>query len=207
MAVYVLSTVLNFTLCAENRVLLQKISNPIELFPASEPLTNVVINILGRLTKLTSVNHFILVVVGRFTKLNIEVPLRRIKSLTVSNAFLMNFFFKFGVLKQVLPFICSQFASKFFLGDFQMLGIQNSFTSAYKTQTNLETEPLNRTILQILLFYVSNHHRDWDTYLLTHPHIFLQHGYSQEHGVRSFRAGFNKRTSGVLHSRREKPKA
>lgn len=59
----------------------------------------------------------------------------------------------------------SQFESQFFRRVFQVMGIENAFTSTYHPQTNGQTERYNRSILAVLGCYVMDHQRDCYEYV------------------------------------------
>ena len=69
MAADIYATVRNCSTCAKNRLKLRRAMNPLKIFPATKPLTNLCIDILGPLTKSKRGCRFLLVITDRFTKL------------------------------------------------------------------------------------------------------------------------------------------
>lgn len=157
MAVDVAATVRACSDCAKNRVRLRKRTNPLKLFPPTQPLTLVAIDILGPLTMTTSKYRHLLGIVDRFSKLTQVVPLLRVDAYVVAVAFSQHWLFKYGVPDNVLSDNGKQFASQCFQGVCQLLGASNSFTSSYHAQTNGQAGRFNRTILAMLRCYVNEH--------------------------------------------------
>jgi len=165
MAADIYATVRNCTTCARNRVKLRKRTNPLKLFPASEPLKDLCIDILGPLTKTKSGNRFLVVTTDRFTKLTQVAALKRIDAYHVARAFTESWVFKYGPPKTLISDNGKQFASKFFQNVCSLLGVTNIFTSTYHPQTNGQVERYNRTILAMLRNYVGEQQDDWDQYV------------------------------------------
>jgi hypothetical protein len=96
MATDVAKTVKNCAICAENRIHERKRTSLLKLFPASEPLELVSLDILGTLPKTEHGNRFLLVITHRFSKLTRTVPLRTISILVVAKAFCEHWVFVYG---------------------------------------------------------------------------------------------------------------
>ena len=144
---------------------MRKRTNPLALFPATEPLRDLSIDILGPLTRTKRHFRFVLVITDRFTKLTQAVPLRKINALNVAIAFVEHWVFKYGPPRTLISDNGRQFASKFFLRVCGYVGLSNIFTSTYHPQTNGQVERYNRTILAMLLNYVNEHQDDWDQHV------------------------------------------
>ena len=151
--------------CAKERVRIRKKSATMKLFPAKAPLQDVAMDLLGPLLKTKRGNKHLLVITDRFTKLVKVVPLRSSKGLTVAQAFVDNWVFNLGPPKTILTDNGSQFRSKFMLEVHRALGIKTAFTTAYRPQTNGQTERYNRTIISALRKYVAEHPKSWDLYV------------------------------------------
>jgi hypothetical protein len=78
MAIDIHQFVQNCASCARKRLVTQKKTNYLKLFPPSAPLEFVSIDILGPLPETKEGNIFLLVMVDRFSKLTRTVPLRTI---------------------------------------------------------------------------------------------------------------------------------
>lgn len=164
MAADAYATVRQCVACAKNRLRLIKKSSPMQLFPATKPLENVAIDILGPLPKSKRGYLFILVITDRFTKLTQIVPLRRITAYDVAVAFTEHWVFKYGPPKTLLSDNGSQFVAHFFQRVCRILHVENSFTTTYHPQTNGQAERFNRTLLAMLRCYVEDHPGEWCTY-------------------------------------------
>ena len=164
MAADVYNTVRNCHHCARNRIRLKKKTNPLALFPATQPLRSVCIDILGPLPKTKAGMRFLLVITDRFTKLTAVVPLRKITSADVAKGFVEHWVYKYGPPTDLISDNGAQFAGNLFRRVCQLLGVTNVFTSTYHPQTNGQVERYNRTVLAMLRCYVGEHQDDWDLY-------------------------------------------
>lgn len=162
MAVDVAATVRNRPHCARNRVRLRKKLNRMKLF--TSPLESVAIDILGPLPKSKRGRKYLLVVMGRITKLTQVVTLRTVTANTVAVAFCEAWIFKYGVPKMLLSDNGPQFSARFFQSICVLIGVTNVFTSGYHPKTNGQSERYNRTIVAMLRNYDNEHQSDWDTY-------------------------------------------
>ena len=165
MAADIVATVRDCGPCSRNRVRLRKRTHPLKLFPAVKPLEDVAIDILGPLPRTENGHRYILVIADRFTKLTQAVPLSSTTAAVVAAAFVDEWVFKYGVPRTLLADNGKQFSSQFFRGVSQLLGITNTFTSAYHPQTNGMVERFNRSIVNMLRNYVNDHQDDWDQYV------------------------------------------
>jgi RNase H-like domain found in reverse transcriptase/Reverse transcriptase (RNA-dependent DNA polymerase)/Integrase zinc binding domain/Integrase core domain/Chromo (CHRromatin Organisation MOdifier) domain/Retroviral aspartyl protease len=157
-------TVRRCVTCAKNRISERKRTSFLKLFPASEPLEYVSLDILGPLPKTEHGNRFLLVITDRFSKLTRTVPLRTITAFVVAKAFCEHWVFAYGPPRHALTDNGTQFTAKFFLAVCRELGIAKVFTTAYHPQTNGQVERYNRTIVNALRGYVSERQNDWDEY-------------------------------------------
>jgi Integrase zinc binding domain len=96
MSADVAETVRQCAVCAKNRIHERKRTSFLKLFPASEPLEYVSLDILGQLPKTEHGNRFLLVITDRFSKLTRTVPLRTISAFVVDKAFYENWVFVYG---------------------------------------------------------------------------------------------------------------
>lgn len=79
--------VANCTACAKRKVGGRRRTAPLRLFPASEPLTDVCLDLLGPFPESATRNVYLLVMVDRFSKLTRVAPLPREAAETVASAF------------------------------------------------------------------------------------------------------------------------
>ena len=82
--------------CAKEKLALRKLASFLKLFPATRPLEQVAIDILGPLGRTTQRNRYLLVISDRFSKLTKAVPLRIISSYTAARAFCDHWVFTYG---------------------------------------------------------------------------------------------------------------
>jgi RNase H-like domain found in reverse transcriptase/Integrase zinc binding domain/Integrase core domain len=162
MASDVANTVNNCTVCAKNRISERKRTSFLKLFPASEPLEYIAVDILGPLPKTEHGNQFLLVITDRFSKLTRTVPLRSISAFMVARYFCEQWVFVNGAPRYVLTDNGTQVTAKSFLAVCRELGIGKEFTTAYHPQTNGPVERFNRTIVNSLRGYVSQYQKNWD---------------------------------------------
>ena len=156
--------VLNCPECARERVKLQRGTRPLQLFPATEPLAEVAMDILGPLIATPRGNRFILVIVDRFTKLTQAIPLPSKSAYCIGRAFTTHWVFKYGIPKTVLTDNAEEFTGSFLTEVHHIVGCKGITTTTYHPQTNGQTERFNRTILAALRTYVDDHPADWDLY-------------------------------------------
>jgi len=55
-----------------------------------------------------------------------------------------------------------QFASLFFQGVCNLMGIRNLYTSTYHPQTNGQVERFNKTLVDMVMHYIEDHQDNWD---------------------------------------------
>lgn len=146
--------------CQKVTVRLHNRTDKLKLFPVYENFASVGIDILGQLNRSSKGRKFLLVITDRFYDLTKSIKVRLLDALTVAEALTENWIFNYDIPDEVLSENGSTFASKFFMGFCQGMEIVNSFTSTYHPKPNEQTERFNRTILQIIRFYVVVHYRD-----------------------------------------------
>ena len=150
--------------CAQERVTLQKSARNLKPFPATAPLEDVAMDMLGPLLKTPRGNRFILVIVDRFTKLTVTVPMKDTRSFDIAKAFVNHWVFVYGPPRTILTDNAGNFRSKWIQEVHRRLGIKSKSTTTYHPQSNGQTERFNKTLLSALRKYVSDHPYDWDLY-------------------------------------------
>lgn len=150
--------------CARERMKLRRHSKKMKLFPATEPLTNVSLDLLGPLLTTTRGNTFLLVMTDRYAKLTRTVPLKTATAGDVAMAFVRHWVFTYGPPAQVLTDNGKQFASRFFMECCRILQVENAFTTTYHPQCNGQVERFNRTILSAIRHYCADHPDEWDLF-------------------------------------------
>lgn len=162
MAADVYDYVANCDVCAKSKVRGRRRTAPLRLFPASEALADVCLDLLGPLPTTASGNRFLLVIVDRFSKLTRVAPIPRENAETVASAFCDTWVASYGPPDTLLTDNGPQLASTFFRGFCGMLGIRHLTSTAYHPQTQGQVERYNRTIVAQLKAYVSEHQESWD---------------------------------------------
>lgn len=148
--------------CAKGRAQGRRRTNPLRLFPASEPFTDVCLDLLGPLPVTSYGNRHLFVMVDRFTKLTRVVPLSSDDSDTVVSAFLDTWVASYGPPETLLTDNGPQLMAVHFRGVCGMLGIKHVISTTYHPQTQGQVERYNRTIVAQLRIYVEDHQDRWD---------------------------------------------
>jgi len=156
------TTITKCTTCAQNRLALRRHTTPFTLFQATEPLTELSVDIFGSIPASKKGNRFMLVITDRFAKLTKCVPLRRITAMSVASAIIDACVSSYGPPDRILSDQGPQFMSSFFMAVMKMLGIETVRTTAYHPQTNGQVERYNRTMATELRHYVADDPSRWD---------------------------------------------
>jgi len=83
--------------CAKNSLMGTQSTAPMRLFPATELLAALAIDLLGPLPRTPKGYEYILVICARFTKATRAVPLKDISALDVPRAFLDSWIASYGI--------------------------------------------------------------------------------------------------------------
>ena len=149
--------------CVKKSLRTARKTTRLKLFPPSAPMEFIAMDILGPLTTTERGNRFLLVITDRFTKLTRAYPLSTTTADVVARTFFEGWVASgYGIPNVLLTDNGSQFLAKFFQTFCKILGIKQVFTSAYRPSTNGQTERFNRTVVEYMGAYVSEHQRDWD---------------------------------------------
>jgi len=149
--------VANCGTCAKGSVGGRRRTNSLRLFPPTEPLSAVCLDLLGPLPKTAMGNRYLLVMVDRFSKLTRVVALPREDAETVASAFCDTWVASYGPPDTLLTDNGPQLTSKLFQGVFRLIGITNLYSTTYHPQTQGQVERYNRTIVAQLKVYVEDH--------------------------------------------------
>ena len=82
--------------CARNRIAPKRRTAMLKLFPATDPLASLSMDLLGPLTETKPGNVFLLIIVDRFSQLVRAVPLAGITATDVSSAFCRDWISVYG---------------------------------------------------------------------------------------------------------------
>jgi hypothetical protein len=150
--------------CCQARLKKQKRTRHLKLFPPSDPLEQVAIDILGPLPKTKRGHQYILVVTDWYSKLARAAPLRGVTAHEIAATFVDLWVASYGIPVFELCDNGSQFNSKLFQRVAQIMGLTQLFSSAYHPSMNGEVERFNSTILDKLRRYVDEEQNDWDAF-------------------------------------------
>jgi transposase InsO family protein len=149
--------------CVKKSLRVSRKTMKLQLFPPSSPMEFIAMHILGPLTQTDKGNRFLLVVTDRFSKLTRAYPLASTTADVVAKTLFDGWVAAgYGIPQVLLTDNGTQFVSKFFQSFCRILGVKQVFTSAYRPSTNGQTERFNRTIVEFMGAYVSEHQREWD---------------------------------------------
>ena len=166
--------------CAAARGTRYKVQKHMKLFPATDPLEFLAMDLLGPLPRTHQGNEYVLVITDLFTKLCRSVPLRNTKAVTVGTLFLYLWVYAYGAPSYVLTDNGPQFAAKFFEAVCTMIGNKHVFTTAYHPQTNGQVERFKKTLAARLRHYVAENQKDWDEFVqpLTYAYNIQVHRFT-----------------------------
>jgi len=134
----------------------------LKLFPATDRFANLSMDLLGPLTETKTRHVFLLIIVDRFSKLVRAVPLAVLTATDVSSAFFRDWISVYGPPDTVLTDNGPQFASLFFQGVRNLMGIRNLYTSTYHPRPNGQVERFNKTLVDMFMHYIKDHKDNWD---------------------------------------------
>jgi len=159
------TTITKCTTCAKNRFALRRHTTPLTLFPGTEPLTDLSVDIFGHIPASKNGDRFILVITDRFAKLTKCVAFQRMTAMSVASAIIDAWLSAYGPPDWILSDQGPQFMSNFFIAVMRMLGIETVRTTAHHPQTNGQVERYNRTMATQLRHYVADDPSRWDELL------------------------------------------
>jgi hypothetical protein len=149
--------------CVKKSLKVSRKTTRLQLFPPSAPMEFIAMDLLGPLTLTERGNQLLLVVTDRFSKLTRAYPLASTTAEVVAKVFFDGWVSAgYGIPRILLTDNGTQFVAKFFQTFCKILGIKQVFTSAYRPSTNGQTERFNRTVVDFMGAYVSEHQKDWD---------------------------------------------
>jgi len=127
--------VANCGTCAKGRAGGRRRTNPLRLFPPTEPLSIVRLDLLGPLPNTAMGNRYLLAMVDRFSKLTRVVALPREDAETVASAFCDTWVASYGPPDNLLTDNGPQLTSTLFQGVCRLMEITNLYSTTYHPQT------------------------------------------------------------------------
>ena len=153
------------TPCIRTKVTQYRPRRELRLFPATEPLSFVALDLLGVLPKSKTGHDYVLVITDRFTEFMRAIPLKSTTSQTVIDTFLTYGAYAYGLPDRLLSENSPQFTARYFQHAMASLNIKHSPTSTYHPQTNGQMERYNSTLIARLRHYVAEHQWNWDAFV------------------------------------------
>jgi len=148
--------------CARNRIAPRLRRAMLKLFPATDPFASLSMDLLGPLLETKPGNVFLLIIVDRFSKLVRAVPLAGITATDVSSAFCRDWISVYGPPDTLVTNNGPQFASLFFQGVCNLMGIWSLYTSTYHAQTSVQVERFSKTLVDMFIHYNEDDQDNWD---------------------------------------------
>jgi Integrase core domain len=151
-----------YPLCAKSRLKRNRRTTYLKLFPPSQPLEFISLDILGPLPVTKSGNKYLVVFGDRYSKAMRVVAVPNITTETLARAFVLDWVAVYGIPLLLLTDNGTQFIYKFFQTVCRLLGVKQLFTTANHPSTNGQVERFNQTVLKSVAHFVSEHQNDWD---------------------------------------------
>lgn len=152
--------------CNSKRSSLRKPKAPLQTYNVGAPMERIAIDFMGPLPKSSkSGNKYLMVVGDYFTKWTEAYPIPNIEAKTVADKLIENFICRFGVPLIMHTDQGKTFESNLFQEMCKILEIDKTRTSPYRPQSDGMIERANRTIINMLLPFVSENQTDWDEHI------------------------------------------
>ena len=136
---------------------------PLQL--VTRPFERIGIDTLGPFRRSNNGLEKIIVVTDYMTKWAIAKAIPRENATEIANMLIERVFLQYGVPEVILSDRGQSFRTELMREIYQEFNTRHVTTTAYHPQTNGLTERFNKTLATMLSMYVSEHHRDWHTYL------------------------------------------
>ena len=134
--------------------------------PASAPMEVVALDILSGLPVTSQGHRHLLVVIDHFSRFVECIPLKTEEATEVAQAFVREFVSRYGVPKTIHSDLGDCFTGEVMKLTCQLLGMEQSHTTAFHPMGNSICERINRTVLGMLSKFLDAHeHSDWDIHL------------------------------------------
>ena len=120
-------------------------------------------------------HDMILVVVNRFSKMDILIPCKNtMTEQQTAHLFFENVWKQYGLLTTIISERDAIFVSTFWQTLRQQLDTRLSLSTAFHLQADGQIEVVNRLVIQLLRMYNHKHRRTWDDNL-----PYIQHSYNR----------------------------
>ena len=132
----------------------------------SAPMEVVGLDILSGLPVTSQGHRHLLVIVDHFSRFVECIPLKTQEATEVAQAFVREFVSRYGVPRTIHSDLGGCFTSEVMKLTCQLLGMNQSHTTAFHPMGNSICERVNRTVLSMLSKFLEDHeHSEWDVHL------------------------------------------
>lgn len=152
-------------ICASKKGPSSRNKGPLQTYNVGAPFERVAVDILGPLPVSSSGNKYVLVFADYFTKWPEAIPVPDQKAETVAEALITNVVSRFGVPLEIHSDQGRNFIAEVFHKMWEILGTNQTQTTALHPQSDGMVERFNRTILHYLSKFVDANQRNWDSLL------------------------------------------
>ncbi len=140
-------------------------TSPLGSIPTTERWDILSIDLWGPLPVTNEGNKYVLTVVDSFTKWSRAIPIPNKKMETIAKALWRNVFSLFGMPNRIHHDQGTEFVNGILKALTEMLGIDNSRTTAYHPQGNPFAERIHQFFGKAISAYVRDDQKNWDEYL------------------------------------------
>jgi len=140
---------------------------PLTPFCSGYPFEAISIDITGPHPKSARGNEYMITVIDLFSKWDEAFPLRNHTAPTVARVLVDQVFSRWGTPMRILMDNGAEFHSDLFTEVCKLLEVDKKHTTPYNPQTNGCVERYHLTLNRMLGKMVSDHQRDWDSFLPT----------------------------------------
>lgn len=149
---------------------------------ASGPLELIAVDIIGPFLKTVQGSHYALVSTHRYSKLTQAVPTSRTTVTHVVTVLVYHWLIPYSISPYLLTDNGVRFVSESFATVCALIGVEHLTSKAHFPQTNKQAKQFNKIFLTSLRYYVTEHWKEWDTFLqqLTHSYKTQYHYSSKQ---------------------------
>ena len=142
-----------------------KQSDDVDELVTYTPFSEVVVDVLGPLTRTTSRRKYIVIFMDRLTRWPEAFPTTNQKAKTIATLLVTEIIPRYGVPRTLLSDQGSNFLSTLCKKVYKLMNIHKLQTSAYFPSANGLVERFNHTIIDMLSMYTKEKQNDWDLFI------------------------------------------